>query len=80
MGCMLRVLEGVRRRNTFLLYLLYLHTDHIAGTREERALLQRVYAACFGAGEEAEDVPPKSLLELADEPEFNEEISRLCLV
>ena len=36
-----------------------------------------MYAACFGVGEEEEDLPPKSLLELADEPEFNEEISRL---
>ena len=30
-----------------------------------------------GMDEEEEDLPPKSLLELADEPEFNEEISRL---
>jgi hypothetical protein len=55
----------------------YLFTDIIADTLEESALLRRMYAACFGVGEEEEDLPPKSLLELADEPEFNEEISRL---
>jgi hypothetical protein len=69
---MLRVLE-VEEEDLYT----YVFTDHIADTLEESALVQRVYAACFGGDEEEEDLPPKSLLELADEPEFNEEISRL---